>query len=104
LDVDHARDLPGVLRRVNALSRLMRLGPVACSIERSPSGRGFHVVVVLPVDHGELAIIGLQAIMGSDPWREAHNMRRALGFGGAATSADCNVLFQSKRKRINENV
>lgn len=45
--------------------------------ERSPSGKGWHVYVELdrPVSHW-LEMVALQAILGSDRYREACNVQR----------------------------
>ncbi len=45
---------------------------------RSPSGEGWHLIIALnPVPDSAMEIVALQAILGSDPLREASNVQRA---------------------------
>ncbi|MEE8177717.1 MAG: hypothetical protein V3T65_06960 [Acidobacteriota bacterium] len=61
-------------------TRLARAGFTVSKIERrrSPSGHGWHKVVkVNPNPESPMEIVALQAILGSDPYREASNVQRA---------------------------
>lgn len=64
-------------------SKLLRGGYVwtAMDVLRSPSGRGWHVLIeVEPRPRSVMEVVALQAILGSDPWREAMQMVRAKAF------------------------
>lgn len=46
---------------------------------RSPSGKGWHLVVrVAPRPESFAVVVALQLLLGSDPMREACNLRRAI--------------------------
>jgi hypothetical protein len=48
---------------------------------RSPSGSGWHLVLtVVPEPQSPVEVVALQAILGSDPLREACNLHRANMF------------------------
>lgn len=77
LDVDAGTDRIGIEVIVR---RLRRAGyRVRWMMERrSPSGEGWHTVLKLrPVPRTPQEVVALQAILGSDPFREACNLRRA---------------------------
>lgn len=60
--------------------RLWRAGYRAVTVleQRSPSGHGWHVqVVVDPVPRTAMEVTALQAVLGSDPNRESCNVQRA---------------------------
>lgn len=68
---------------------------------RSPSGKGWHVVLAVspqPTDPRE--VVALQAVLGSDPAREACNLFRAkqiLANPDPVLVCGWNVLYQGKR-------
>lgn len=66
-------------RRAVATLDLMGFDAQAASIDvrRSPSG-GIHARIHVAADVPDVVIIGAQAILGSDPKREALNMARAM--------------------------
>ena len=68
----------------------------------SPSGKGFHMLFhVTPRPKSAMEVVALQAICGSDPYREAMQMHRARSFPYAAVwmRNGWNVLYQSHPKR-----
>lgn len=67
---------------------------------RSPSGRGWHLFVdVTPRPRTPETVVALQAILGSDPWREACNLARArvLHRVPRAMRRHWNVLYAAPR-------
>lgn len=77
LDIDRGRRMPSD-RKIDR--RLARAGyqRVWITRKRSPSGKGWHVVLAVspqPTDPRE--VVALQAVLGSDPAREACNLFRA---------------------------
>lgn len=98
LDVDRKRRPSRVrLRRllVRAGYKVLSLG-----IRQSPSGRGWHVRIrVSPHPRTPLEVIALQAILGSDPKREAMNLVRARVFWRTPAFARSwfNVLYTTPR-------
>ena len=77
-------DIDGPAPSVNELVRLLiRAGykPFAMWYGRSPSGKGWHVVIhVRPRPTSPHEVVALQAILGGDPNREAMQMERAKAF------------------------
>ena len=52
---------------------------------RSPSGNGWHLQVWLtPIPETAMEIVALQAILGSDPYREASLVQRARNLAGVS--------------------
>lgn len=67
---------------------------------RSPSGKGWHLVVDTdPLPGSEMEVVALQAVLGSDPLREACNVMRARNVGrvGPFWRTRWNVLYRGKR-------
>lgn len=52
--------------------------PVALMQKRSPGGRGWHGWLIVRPVPSFVEIVALQAILGSDPSREACNLARAV--------------------------
>jgi hypothetical protein len=77
LDIDRGRPLPALHRMAVLLDRVgYRMGYVLQ--RRSHSGKGWHLEVqVSPEPGSAVETVALQAILGSDPGREAFNLRRA---------------------------
>lgn len=76
LDVDRRQRLS--LRTL--LRKLDRTGFRLCALgeRRSPSGKGWHYWLVLdPLPRSRYCVVALQAILGSDLWREAAVLGRA---------------------------
>lgn len=65
--------------RCRTVARLLRVRLVACSMERTR--RGWHVVVRCSGRLSPVGTVAVQAILGSDPLREAHNLMRARKLG-----------------------
>ncbi len=77
LDIDKGMDRPE-LRSV--CYRLWRAGykVIAMSEKVSPGGHGWHITLELrPRPKSPLEVVAIQAILGSDPMREACNLSRA---------------------------
>lgn len=96
LDIDAGMPFPSN-KRIDLL--LARAGYRRDGItrRRSPGGAGWHVVVsVLPTPASPLEVVALQAILGSDPLREACNLNRAQRYETASPfwRARWNVLYQ----------
>lgn len=96
LDYDGGVDVPG---RREIRRRLKRAGYRAVSIKwrKSPSGEGRHVVIQLQPHPGSaLEMVALQAILGSDPYREASNLQRARSLGDVSEwwRGRWNVLYK----------
>lgn len=52
---------------------------VALGERRSPSGRGWHRwLVVRPAPRSAVEVVALQLLFGSDPYREAYILNRAM--------------------------
>lgn len=70
----------GVWTRIEMAVRLHRLNVYGVSVERSGSGKGWHVVVVCGKRLAPMRVVALQAIIGSDWKRELYNSRRAAAW------------------------
>jgi len=94
LDRDDGRAFP--LWRLWWVLRL--LGWRAEWIEYHRSRRGWHVQVAVPGRVSPVAVVAVQAVMGSDRNREAFNLARArmIESGRAPRSWRYNVLFERK--------
>ena len=80
------------------VARLMRAGfeIQEYNRRRSPSGHGWHVIIRLtPAPRDPMEVIALQAICGSDPLREASNVRRVRSLPGLSDwwADKWNVLY-----------
>ena len=98
LDIDEGEARP---KLHVIMRRLRRAGytPVWLSETRSPSGRGWHLVIdVRPRPTHPSQVVALQAILGSDPDREACNLARAnvLGTMSGYARDRWNVLYKSR--------
>lgn len=85
-------------------SKASRAGysPVDVILRRSPSGNGWHVLLELdPRPRTAMEVVALQAVLGSDPWREAMQIARARAFHKCpAFMRDAwNVLYQPDKRR-----
>lgn len=70
--------------------------------QHSPGGTGWHVLIeVSPRPHTAMEVVALQAICGSDPWREAVNVLRARAFPKAPKFMRdrWNVLYRPDKAR-----
>lgn len=72
------------------------LGAEVRTLEFSPSRRGTHLAITWNVKWSPLQTIAVQAILSSDPRREAHNMRRLLDGWNTSKDRGWNILFRSK--------
>ncbi len=76
LDFDNRKRCPSI-RKMGAKLRRAGYGLVEHKARRSPSGTGWHVIIrTEPEPCSPMEIVALQAILGSDPFREASNVMR----------------------------
>lgn len=90
------------LDRIQLLLRRAGYRVVEHEVRRSPSGTGWHVVLtVRPRPKTPCEVVALQAICGSDPYREAMQMSRARWFGIMPrwTRDSWNVLYLPDDRR-----
>ena len=76
IDIDSGKPLP----IMTMIQRAARAGFVIHALAqwRSPSGRGWHLLVELePEPTTAMETVALQLLFGSDPNREAYNLNRA---------------------------
>jgi len=83
-----------LVRRASRANRTL----VAVGERRSPSGRGWHRwVVVRPAPRTAVEVVALQLLFGSDPYREAYCLNRAVAVDGKRVSSywqrNFNVLY-----------
>jgi hypothetical protein len=107
LDIDH-----GGPRSLALLHhRLIRAGYRSVrwiSYQRSPSGTGWHVMVLpVPAPRSAVEVVALQLLLGSDPEREAAVLHRARQYARTPAFARgwFNVLYthhpaRSRRLRV----
>jgi hypothetical protein len=93
-----------VLRERHMRTRLRRAGfrLVRVTKRRSPSGTGWHLVAtVAPRPDRPETVVALQLLLGSDPLREACNLRRARVLDRMPTWARgaWNQLFVNPRRQ-----
>lgn len=67
-------------QRLGMVARFHALGVDGVSVERSGSGKGWHVVVRCRRRLSIMRVVALQAILGSDWKRELYNSRRAAAW------------------------
>jgi hypothetical protein len=82
--------------RVAALLRLLALRPIWMQYRRT--ARGWHVVVKVRERLTLIETVAVQAVLGSDPYREAFNVARARRRPNSFWSARANLLFGDKLK------
>lgn len=75
LDYDNCNRIR--VRNIRKRLRQCALQPLRIQCRRSPSKTGFHVLVWIKGVFSPMARIAVQAILESDPAREAQNFRRA---------------------------
>ncbi len=80
LKLDHDPHAPRLsLRELVKRAKRANRTIVAVGERRSPSGRGWHRwVVVRPAPRTAVEVVALQLLFGSDPYREAYCLNRAL--------------------------
>lgn len=85
-------------QRVFRLARMLKIYPEWIELRRT--ARGWHMTIKW--DHGlsPTAIVAIQSILGSDPFREAFNLARIRGANVAGLMRDprWNLLFKEKIK------
>lgn len=86
------------LRKVWTVLRMCDLRPR--SIECHRTRRGWHLLIVLTRTLLPSERVALQAVLGSDPWREALNLMRVLSIRKAGAPDfwinRWNLLYRSK--------
>jgi hypothetical protein len=94
LDFDRRKVSWGRLaRRLIFLERLMHIDPLEVVIHRTK--HGYHVRIALGRKFPPIAIVALQACLGSDYRREILNLERIVVGGKFA-----NILFNNSEKRL----
>ena len=96
IDFDNVRSVEGLRRRLLRLSkviRILRLSVGDIETKKSPSGKGYHVIIDMKRDIPDIVAVTLQSLMGSDYKRECYNLIRV-----ANGIKNWNVLFKSKKK------
>lgn len=103
IDVDKGKR-PLTLETVSR--RLQRAGFRLCWLSQaaSPSRGGWHIEIgVSPVPRSAVLVTALQAILGSDPAREACNLQRARMVDGKAVPCwwreRWNVLYNASQRQ-----
>lgn len=77
LDIDEGRIRPSIGTILMLLNRSGYI-PRWLMEKRSRSGKGWHIVMALdPEPKTAEEVVALQAVLGSDPYREACNLQRA---------------------------
>lgn len=104
LKLDFDSDVKSYKFESEMCAKLKRAGYKAAhfSWKRSPSNQGWHCIVKLdPEPSSPLEVVALQAILGSDSFREASNLFRAkqLPFVGQYWQKRWNVLYCRSEKR-----
>lgn len=87
-----------LLGRIGRLCRFLRVRPGVVQVRRTK--RGYHVLFTLRRRLPPLAVVAVQAILGSDAVRESFNLMRALVLDEAPAfwRDRYNVLYSSKSK------
>lgn len=101
LDVD-ARQEPPDLQVVSQLLERAGYRVESWTQRSSPGGNGWHVIIeVVPRPTTAMEVVALQAICGSDPWREAISVVRARSFVKAPKFMRdrWNVLYRPDKAR-----
>ena len=94
LDFDRRRvSWKRLARRLIFLERLMHIDPLEIVIHRTK--HGYHVRILLGREFSPLAIVALQACLGSDYRREILNLERIVVGGRYA-----NILFHNSERRL----
>lgn len=100
LKVDYDRaQLPGGLEaRIGHVVRCMGARVEWYALNRSSSGRGWHLRVKVTRKWAPLRVVAAQAMLGSDWRREAFNAERVRGLrhAGPLARTRWNVLYQRK--------
>lgn len=99
LDIDKGAPRP-TLADLCGLCRRAGYRVVALSERRSPSGTGWHLTLdVSPRIGSQVEVVALQAILGSDVWREAATLSRVRVARGPKERKWANVLYAGKVAR-----
>ena len=103
LDLDE-RTIWSVRSTDKAKALLARAGYAVQALmwRRSPGGKGLHVVIeTSPQPTSAMEVVALQAILGSDPWREMLQVERARGYEASPSHMKdaWNVLYEASPAR-----
>jgi len=99
IKLDYDGEPPGnLLGRIGRLCRFLGVRPGVVEVRRTR--RGYHVLFTLRRSLPPLAVVAVQAILGSDAVRESFNLLRALELDRAPAwwRERYNVLYSSKSK------
>ena len=92
---------PNLAKLEAMLSRIDRVW-TSMELRRSPGGQGWHVLLTVePPPVSAMEVVALQAVLGSDPWREVLQIERARNYHRApAWMKRCwNVLYMPDKRR-----
>jgi hypothetical protein len=97
-------DLPEApdLDRMTALLERMDRKIGSVTVSKSPSGAGWHMRLrIVPRPESPMEVVALQAILGSDPWRECMQFLRARMFESCPDHMQehWNVLYRPDKAR-----
>lgn len=101
LYLDFDGHLPSdLMERITAKCALWRWPLEAVRIDRTR--RGWHVIIGIRKRIAALSMVAAQAILGSDPNREAFNLVRVRRLPMLPARAKCqwNVLYSSHKRRV----
>jgi len=99
LDIDAGRPRPKLVD-ICGLCKRAGYEVVAMSERRSPGGKGWHLTIDLePRPRTMVEVVALQAILGSDAWREAVTLYRCRCAWDKESRALANVLYSRKVAR-----
>lgn len=99
LDIDAGKKRP-TLVGICGLCKRAGYAVIAVSERRSPGGKGWHLTVDLePRPRTMVEVVALQAILGSDAWREAVTLYRCRQARNADEREMANVLYSRKVAR-----
>ena len=89
---DYDDDDPVTMATITRVAHIIGAKPEWVEYDRT--NRGWHVVICWDRTFKPAEITALQAILGSDPWREMYNLSRVLS--GKTRSRRWNLLFEEK--------
>lgn len=96
LDIDAGKKRPTV-SAICGLCKRAGYAVEAIGERRSPGGRGWHLTIDLsPRPRTMVEVVALQAILGSDPWREAVTLYRSRQAWDKLSRRMANVLYSRK--------
>ena len=103
LDFDGTNSAPQC-KHIDAILRAAGMRILQVKRKNSPGGNGRHVHVTISPKLQPCEIVALQAILGSDPFREAHNLKRVReGWPQSDWGKNWNVLYTKTKNASPQN-